>query len=312
MLRKSLLALAALLALSWGAGASAQTPPPSPILPYFALGDSLAAGVGASDPATKGYVAQFAQRIWGPLSLPQDPTAHWNLGIPGETSTSMLAPDGQLRRAVAELDRRNKDDDPANDVRIITLDIGGNDILGTLQRPECTPDPGAQACQDILFQQVIPTLEENLKRILGALRKAAGPQVPILLLTLYNPFSGTGTPLDSLGDALLPKINEIYFHVAPTFDVQVVDIFPIFQGKGPQLTHIARLDIHPNDEGYRLMAEAMVAALTASAPTPTPLMALPTTGSGHGQGGDGRPLWPYLLLAGGVLLLIGSYRLRRA
>lgn len=288
------------------------TPTPTaipPILPYFAFGDSLTAGVGASAPGTKGYVPVFAQRAWPILSLPLGPGAHWNLGIPGETSTSMLAPGGQLEKALVELNRRQKDSDPANDIRIITISIGGNDVLGALRRPECTPDPGAQVCVDLLLGQVVPGLEENLSRIFGALREAAGPQVPILILTLYNPYSGTGTPLDLLGDVFLPEINKLYFRVAPQWDVRVVDIFPVFQGQGPELTNILRGDIHPNDEGYQRIAEALAERLNAqlglATPTPPPspaVVALPDTGGGPGEGHDTS--WPYALIAAGLVLLV--------
>ena len=337
---KKLLGLVAALAmLSWAAVATAQTPPlapvptprptplpglpsvPSPLpFPYYlALGDSLAAGVGTSEPATKGYVGQFYERIRG-RGLPADLTLV-NLGIPGETSGSMMAPGGQLEKALAEMGRR-----PAilgHSLTIITLDIGGNDILNALQKPECSSNPGAQACQDLVLRQVVPALEANLERTLHVLREAVGPDVPILVLTLYNPFSGTILPQGSAGDLFLPEINKLYSQLAPEFDLLLVDILPIFLSKAPLLTNILRIDIHPNDEGYRLIVEAMVAAL-ASRPTPTPapaLAELPPAGAGDPPAGQGAPgrlrewvggPWAYLLLgAAGVATLVVIVRMRR-
>src|SRR5437870_7632474 len=134
--------------LSAGAQAPAATPPPAPpapavlppVLSYVALGDSIAAGVGASA-ATSGYVSLVAQGAWPLLSLPLRSGAYWNAAIPGETSTSMLTQGGQLERVVRELLQRQGG--PADDdVRLITIGIGGNDFLGLLRPGQpCQADP---------------------------------------------------------------------------------------------------------------------------------------------------------------------------
>ena len=87
---------------------------------YLALGDSVAAGVGASR-ADKGYVPRFlhtlAKREGTDLAL--------NLAVPGATSGSFIA-GGQLADAVATIDE-------PDDVQVVTLTVGGNDLLHLLQ-----------------------------------------------------------------------------------------------------------------------------------------------------------------------------------
>jgi lysophospholipase L1-like esterase len=102
---------------------------------YLALGDSLAAGVGASSVEHTAYVPRLFHYFRG--------TAHGgvdtllNLGIGGDTSYWFLSgiPGGtgpQLLQALTAIN------DPATDTRIVTLDIGGNDALNTLFRdPAC-------------------------------------------------------------------------------------------------------------------------------------------------------------------------------
>ena len=90
---------------------------------YVALGDSLAFGIGATDPATTGYVPLFFEF----LEDEGDVEVLTNLSVPAETSGSMIS-GGQLAAAVATIA------DPDNDVEVVTLDIGGNDLLGLLGR----------------------------------------------------------------------------------------------------------------------------------------------------------------------------------
>jgi hypothetical protein len=140
------LAFVAILALQSGASSTFGTGPPAGVRPeYLALGDSLAAGIGASDPDTTGYVPLFHSYLGDaldpgnadPTPLDSVPDAFnrkllWleNLGVGGpgappggETTGSMIA-GGQLDAALAELSARNGNAMPVDDVRIVTLDIG--------------------------------------------------------------------------------------------------------------------------------------------------------------------------------------------
>jgi lysophospholipase L1-like esterase len=143
---------------------------------YVSVGDSLAAGVqpigDASDlyRTDEGYAEQLLQiaRAGSPkLSLVK-------LGCPGETTTTMIAGGictyahgSQLDEAVAFL-RSHR-----SMVAFVTIDIGANDF--PCQAAECIP-AGVSAIQT------------NLPAILAELRDAAGPTVPIVGMTLYNPF----------------------------------------------------------------------------------------------------------------------------
>lgn len=143
---------------------------------YVSVGDSLAAGVQPiGDPADlyrtdEGYAEQLLAiaRVESPkLSLVK-------LGCPGETTTTMIAggicayPHGsQLDEAVSFLKAHR------SFVAFVTIDIGANDF--PCQAAECIP-AGAAAIQ------------ANLPTILTALRAAVGPSVPIVGMTIYNPF----------------------------------------------------------------------------------------------------------------------------
>ena len=121
-------------------------------------------------------------------------------------------------------------------------------------------------CADAL-RSAFDGFRPNLTATLDRLREA-DPSLRILLLTLYNPFEhvpGVG----GIGDLSLEGkpatpftegLNDIIRDIAQgRDDVTVVDIYPLFQGRSQEL--ISGDGIHPNDEGYRVMADAVTAAL---------------------------------------------------
>jgi len=326
-----------LLAVAWAGGATASQSSPL----YLALGDSLAAGVGASEPAETGYVGL----VFGALQT--EPTSPYgggeltllNLGDPGETTTSMLASGGQMEKALGEIESRRDDAVAGNEVAVITIDIGANDFIPlVLGDSPCLPNPVAEACTQAATS-ALTTFRTNFADITRRLRAAAGPEVEFVALGLYNPLSGTGGPFDAVGDAAVELFNSTVAESAaePDVQAQLADVFPLFQNRGSELTHVAEvpLDVHPNDAGHYLMARAVVAALglpadavatppsgapplsTASpTPSPRPATSLPTVSptttvvsltAAGAQGDDDTPWALYVgLIAAGAVVVAGG------
>jgi acyl-CoA thioesterase-1 len=111
------LALVALLSASFSNVAGAAAPATGL---YVALGDSLAYGIGASDRTRTAYVPLLFKYFKQPQT--EKVRILRNLSRPGETSDSFIA-GGQLGLAVAAIV------EPTTDTRVVTLDIGGNDLL---------------------------------------------------------------------------------------------------------------------------------------------------------------------------------------
>ena len=279
---------------------------------YLALGNSLAAGVGASKPVQTGYVNLVFEHLQDTAPYADTGITILNLGVPGETSTSLLATGAQLEKALQEIDSRRSDQIQGNEVQVITIDIGGNDLLALTQGgTPCRTDPSGAVCQQIVAS-TLTDFSTNFARTLTDLRRSAGPDALILALTLYNSYSGTGGDLDAPGDLVVQQLNTTVQSVASRADVdaRVADIFPAFQGKAPSLTHIGETppDIHPNDDGYRLMADAVIAVL-ASPVAPATATVAPATapvdlGGGGLLGSDDSPaLYLGLLSAGAIVAL---------
>jgi lysophospholipase L1-like esterase len=229
---------------------------------YIALGDSLSAGVGASDPGERGFVPLVRDGV-GEVEL-------LNLGHSGDTSQDLFD-HGHLDRAVREIEARAADTDPANDVRLVTLEIGGNDLLRlyfslvvTGVCPDLQASLGKDECTGPL-RTALSNFEPNLATALERLR-AAAPELPVLLLTLYNPFEHLGPTGDlgvlslegMAGTAFEEGMNDLIRGQADAHGAVLVDIYAQFQGEAARL--IAGDLIHPNDAGYAAMAEAVLAA----------------------------------------------------
>jgi lysophospholipase L1-like esterase len=239
---------------------------------YIALGDSLAAGDGASDPSSTAYVPLFYEYLQGALDIPD--LALVNLGHGGDTSADLIE-HGHLAKAVDEIRARNFDESPDNDVEVVTLDIGGNDLLGlffALVIPGTCPDVetflAEEKCLDA-FQEGLDGLRDNFDQALSELVEA-DPELPVLTADLYNPFSGSGLPLDELAESALEGrgdspveegLNDVIRSIAGEHGVPVADWYGAFEGKSAEL--VAPDHIHANDAGYRAMTDALIAAYGA-------------------------------------------------
>ncbi len=286
-MRKLLPLLAAFLSLALLAQAEPAAAKETPA--YVALGDSLAFGVGASDSATGGYAALTYDALRRSERYRDRGLQLVNLSLPGATSSDLLLPGGQLERALGEIRERQEDTSSADDnVEVITIDIGGNDVLAlaTTDSP-CLADPLSEECQS-RFDEMLGRLEENLTEVLGRLREAA-PRATIVVLDLYSPLSGRGGAADLIADIAIKGINAVTEEVVsdPEFDADLATVYPLFRGRAEQF--IAGDNLHPNDDGHALMAEVVLATIQGREPelseellTP---VALEEVGQSAGEGG---------------------------
>lgn len=238
---------------------------------YLALGDSLAYGAGASDPARTGYVPLVHEALQD--RIPCQPGGEdfcselqlLNLAENGATTTSLL--ETQLPPALEIIERRNTDDDPGNDVIAITIDIGGNDaVAGVFEA--CAEDV-TLACAPAV-QETLSTISRNLTATLMPLRAAAGPDTQIAVMTYFNTLIGCdyrdvadnaelvlqGVP------GITPGLNGVIKQAADRADAVIADTF----GKLEIGDLVGGVDcLHANDSGYEKIAEAFVDILTIEA-----------------------------------------------
>jgi lysophospholipase L1-like esterase len=259
---------ALVLAVPTMALADPASPPSRASVPsYLALGDSLATGVGASDRDETAYVPLFHQYLRENLSCGRGdsqvcPSLRLNnIGVSGATSTTLLA--NQLPKAITELQARNQDLNTLNDVEVITVDIGGNDVFGLVQTCAGGFTP---ACQ-LDVQQRFTTFIQSFSATLTQLRAAAGPDTEIVVMTYYNSLVGCNlSALSSLGDivlegnpALLPMgLNDWIRAIAAGAGASVAETYGLL---GPDDLVGGTDCLHANDSGYRIIAGAFAEAI---------------------------------------------------
>lgn len=233
---------------------------------YIAIGDSLSYGSAASDPATTSFVALVHQGFTIDIALV-------NFGVPGYTSSDLLT-ERELGNAISEISSRLNDGIEGNEVEAVTLEIGGNDLLNVYFEfviPETCITVDQALTKDECVTVLMNTLDEfetNFDAALSRLRDA-DPDLPVFVLTLYNPFSGRDPEITRIGDLAIEGeagtpfeegINDIIRAVGQRYDVHLVEIFPIFDGRSEEL--VAFDLIHPNDAGYALIANAVLSVMS--------------------------------------------------
>ena len=224
MIRITFWAVTAALLLLTFASACGNEPP----LTYVSLGDSLAVGVGASDPRTHGYAPLYRdllQRETGrEVRLVQ-------LGVSGETSESFIN-GPQLAHAQDVLRAPGA---------VATLSIGGNDLLAVA------------GGTDAEREAALVRYARNLNRILKTLEGASDPAPEITILALYNPAPGSFT------DEWTGKLNTQIRTVAERNGVSVAAADRAFLGHEAAYARYP-WDIHPTDQGYEALARAFAQA----------------------------------------------------
>jgi lysophospholipase L1-like esterase len=238
---------------------------------YLALGDSLAFGYQPTRVFDQGYVNQ----LYATLHAENPRLALTNLGCPGETSGSLRFggvcpyPGGasQLDTALAFLHAH-----PGR-VRLITLDIGANDVDG------CVTASGIdQTC----IAQGLLAITVNVSAIVAQLR-AAAPYATIVGLTYYDPTlaawlggpAGQALARDSL--PVIHRLNRLLSTLFAAGRFRVADVAGAFStddmttlvnGVPLDVVRICQWtwmcapaplgpDIHANQAGYGVIARAI-------------------------------------------------------
>ena len=271
-----------LLTVGLAAPASANTPEAGQKPVYLSLGDSWAYGQGASDPAIDGYVHQVEDALVQQYDC--SPARGFHRGSTGckhlqlvnlarpstETLPGVTAPlvaSEQLPVAIPMLQARNGDRNPRNDVEVVTLHVGGNDVSGPIQMaciggltPECLTT----------FVTEMVTFETDLDNVVSRLRNAAGPDTPIVLGTYDNPipYCNLGAVpgaaelgalvLEGAPDGSLDGVHDVVRRVAMTYDAEVAEVF----GRLGAGDFVGGDDcLHATDTGHDLVTDAFLTVL---------------------------------------------------
>jgi lysophospholipase L1-like esterase len=205
---------------------------------YLALGDSLAAGYGAL-PTTQGYAYLLYQK--GTYDSTVN-TIFANAAVPGATSADVLT--FQVPQAVNLFQPH-----------VITLSVGGNDLLSLLGPVPPTP------------AQVGAVLSQFGGNLFGSLTQLCA--IPDLRhIYVGNLYSIDGFPIET--DAIIGAFNATLAGIVQVMNatcanrIRVADVHAAFSRPQEGLLLINRngaglFEVHPTNAGYRAMAAAFEA-----------------------------------------------------
>lgn len=224
---------------------------------YAALGDSLAYGTGAT--GNQGYVDKYKNHLEADNQTTVNLT---NLGVPGWTSTDLLSAlktNATFRTAVAQSD-------------VITIDIGGNDLLRSVAFYKLGVCGGKKnnKCLETSYKK----LKSNWKKIFSLVRKLRGKNPTIIrTMNLYyssvnmdrgqDSYSGDKYASDfDFFNPYLTKSNSYLGKAARNKKILTADVHTLYNGasgtEDPQAKGYICIDgLHPNDTGYQIMGEAL-------------------------------------------------------
>ncbi len=244
---------------------------------YMALGNSLSFGYQPNLDFSAGFADDIINdlRKANPTTSSQPiSTEIVNFACAGETTATMInggcvgqfAHHGsytgaQLQAALAFLR------DPRHQGRVspITLEIGANDVLVDFDDKTCTVGSG--------FDADLARMDSNLTDIIlpdltSALTSAKGARAGDLhLLNYYNPFARVCPDSASF----VHEVNDHLQADAAQYRIPVVDIYTAFGGDSGMASNICTYtwycsprfpgNIHPTNEGYQVIANAVETAL---------------------------------------------------
>ena len=270
-LRRAVVLLTATLSIAAVSAATASAANPV----QLGLGDSWGFGVGAAVPGEGGYVAQLHEVLkdgfdCSPSDNPKpgqgcEKLELTNLSVGGATTPTMIA--NQLPAAVATLQDRNGNNNPRDDVEVVTISIGGNDVT----------NPIISACLGGLSPACVGTIASefaaytaDLNSALSTLRSAAGPDTRIVLGTYDNGFAQCflgGVPgavqlaniaLEGFPPFVPQGLHDIMRSVGATYNVEIAEVF----GDLGPTDWVGGADcLHPNDTGYDKVTAAFADVL---------------------------------------------------
>jgi lysophospholipase L1-like esterase len=295
-----------------GAAAAAAAAQPKPLYD-LALGDSLAAGTGASTTATR-YVNVLYQH-----ELARFPTLQLdNIACGGATTTSMINGPGcsyttgtQLGDAEAFLRTHPKQ------VALVTIDIGANNVDGCQVGETISP-----TC----VQSGLAHITTELPEIVAGL-EAAYPGVAIYGMDYYDPFLGEwlagsgGQSVAQQSVVLVQTLNTLLTQLYGAGGAVTADPATLFQTTDFALTssylgvtepqNVADVcnwtlfcsgggNIHANDTGHALVALAFAQVVDGISVSTTPLPAVTVEQAYPGQltAVGGHPRFHWSLAAG--------------
>jgi lysophospholipase L1-like esterase len=203
------------------------TSPDTSTWDYVALGDSLAAGVGAR----RGYVDRYADHLRNDTGARVELT---NLGVSGQTSPQLLRAlrnDPSMRKALRGAD-------------VVTYNIGINDLGQASASYEADTCGGAQG--ERCLHAAVAELDKNWNAITAGILSLSSPDKTIIRTVGlgYTPHAGRTF------EPYLKQVNRNIATSADESNIPYTEVSLGDKGLGPD-------GLHPDESGYKKIADKL-------------------------------------------------------
>jgi lysophospholipase L1-like esterase len=207
-------------------------------LKIVSIGDSLTQGVGDST-KSGGYVPYLEDHLESMEGI--NNAQFHNYGVRGNRTDQLLKrlKDDKVKKSIKESD-------------IVMITIGGNDVMKIFRE-----NLSHLSLED--FQEERGLYQERLSEIMKTI-KSYNPDAGIVLVGLYNPFNTWFSEIDEVNQ-IISNWNSASEQVLSSFDKTLfIKIDDLFIDSGDTLLYEDYF--HPNDEGYKLIADRMFETLS--------------------------------------------------
>ena len=228
---------------------------------YIALGDSLAAGQTPYTQIDAGYTDLIALQLERFAKL-----ANFSkeLSFPGyrvkEVMESIESP--QAKHLLEE-------------ATLITISAGANNLLPLISHKATA---GTLTFNQLSANFALNEVRVQMKELLSQVQNKA-PNANVYVMGYYFPYTSVHKEQKNGAANALKKLNTILEQVAHEAGANFVDVYHLYdEGTAQFLPNVS--DVHPNQQGYRIMANAMLAMYSESSnlqlakedmPAPNPL-----------------------------------------
>lgn len=213
-------------------------------LDYVAFGDSLAQGYPYYTENKAYSYTDFIYKQLNNMEEYKNKVSYTNYGISGFTSSDLLTQisDHDVSLTVSKAD-------------IITINIGGNDMLRALNK---------YSLDD--YESILGTIDkyaDNLVEIFTQLR-GKNPTAHIYMSNLFMPSIKDEKNIDyDKARYIVSYLNRIITNTSKPYNIKVVQVESIFKGHEYGTSDSWFFDpIHPNQRGYSEMAKPFVTVIS--------------------------------------------------
>ena len=212
---------------------------------YVALGDSLAAGQTPYSQIDAGYTDMIALQLMRSGKLA---SFSKELAFPGYRVEEVIE-SIQSEQAGVLLEKAT----------LITISAGANNVLPLISHKATE---GTLTYNQLSVNFTLNEVRIQMKELLSQVQQKA-PNASIYVVGYYFPYTSVHEEQKSGADKALTMLNAILEKEAKLAGVNFVNVYSLFEGRAAQfLPNVS--DVHPNQQGYRIMANGMLAMYSES------------------------------------------------